>query len=66
MFGGITVEGCDGCKKAEDHFGRMWCSVYSNPAAWWKRKGGCPFMYKPEVLTVAKKRIGQQKQKRKH
>jgi len=57
--GGPVVKECDGCEKATS----LICSVYEKPAVHWNR-GGCFFNFKPEVKTVVKKRVGQQKQKK--
>jgi len=60
VLGGPVVKECDGCAKAT----YLMCTVYEKPAAHWNR-GGCYFNTKQVVETVGKKRIGQQKQKRK-
>lgn len=63
MYGGIIVKECTGCHKIEEHFGRLWCSIYRFPGSWWRR-GGCPFNTKTKAEFTGKVRVGQQKSKR--
>jgi hypothetical protein len=57
-------ESCIGCKKVSvDQF----CIVYIKPSIWWDKRGGCPLATHAGVklITDEKKRVGQQKQKKK-
>lgn len=64
IVGNIVQGYCDGCDKINE---AMVCTVYRNPAA--KCRIGCAFspMVKAKSMTVSpeKKRVGQQKQKKK-
>jgi hypothetical protein len=55
-------EQCEGCGKVVDGE----CKAYPNPANWW-RLGGCPLAthLRKVVEDNTKKRVGQQKQKKK-
>jgi hypothetical protein len=57
--GGPVVQGCYGCTKSNN----LVCSVYEKPSVFWNR-GGCFFNTKVEEKPTAKKRVGQQKQKK--
>ena len=58
-------EKCVGCKKvAADQT----CITYINPSMWWDKRGGCPVAThtgKKISFEDEKKRVGQQKQKKK-
>ena len=67
----LIHEKCIGCNRYETFTAgdesRSLCKVYRNPSYWWERKG-CPVAThaKREVAEdTSKKRLGQQKQKKK-
>ena len=56
---------CIGCKKVDSD---QFCMVYIKPSIWWDKRGGCPVAtHASKAIEAAaeKKRIGQQKQKKK-
>jgi hypothetical protein len=61
------VEKCEGCDRTQSYGDQVFCRVFPDPAAKWRR-GFCNMAthVKMEVKTPeAKQRVGQQKQKKK-
>ena len=61
------VEQCQGCERTKEYLNNVFCLVYPNPAAKWRR-GTCNMATHMKVSTKTtqeKVRVGQQKQKKK-
>lgn len=57
------ISTCLLCKKFDvDELG-AYCRTYRD-TSWVVRRGGCPIPHRAEIMSAAKIRVGQQKQKR--